>query len=103
MVYSIVGGENPTTMAKSTGMGIIELSTQFENLRPDVVLSDMPLGEGSGARVIGEKYSAALMFPEVLPFLRGVNLWLSEKISNRDSLRFICRPTGTTIVIRIVR
>lgn len=39
VVYSIVEGENPTTMAKSTGMGIIELATQFENLKPDIVLT----------------------------------------------------------------
>jgi UDP-hydrolysing UDP-N-acetyl-D-glucosamine 2-epimerase len=39
VVYLIVEGENPTTMAKSTGLGIIELATQFENLRPDVVLT----------------------------------------------------------------
>jgi UDP-hydrolysing UDP-N-acetyl-D-glucosamine 2-epimerase len=38
-VYSIVEGENPTTMAKSTGLGIIELATMFENLKPDVVLT----------------------------------------------------------------
>jgi UDP-hydrolysing UDP-N-acetyl-D-glucosamine 2-epimerase len=38
-VYSIVEGETPTTMAKSTGMAMIELATQFENLRPDVVLT----------------------------------------------------------------
>ena len=38
-VYSIVEGETPTTMAKSTGMGIIELATQFENLRPDLVIT----------------------------------------------------------------
>ena len=38
-VYSIVEGENPTTMAKSTGMAIMDLSTQFETLRPDVVLT----------------------------------------------------------------
>lgn len=38
-VYSIVEGETPTTMAKSTGMGIIELATQFENIRPDIVLT----------------------------------------------------------------
>ena len=38
-VYSIVEGENPTTMAKSTGLAIIELSTMFENLEPDVVLT----------------------------------------------------------------
>lgn len=39
VVYTIVEGENPTTMAKSTGMGIIELASQFENLQPDVVLT----------------------------------------------------------------
>ena len=38
-VYSIVEGETPTTMAKSTGLGIIEMATQFENLAPDVVLT----------------------------------------------------------------
>lgn len=38
-VYNIVEGENPTTMAKSTGLAIIELATCFENLRPDVVVT----------------------------------------------------------------
>ena len=38
-IYSIVEGEIPTTMAKSTGLGIIELATIFENLKPDVVLT----------------------------------------------------------------
>lgn len=38
-VYMIIEGENPTTMAKSTGIGIIELATQFEILRPDIVLT----------------------------------------------------------------
>jgi UDP-hydrolysing UDP-N-acetyl-D-glucosamine 2-epimerase len=38
-IYSIVEGENLTTMAKSVGLGILELSTQFENLRPDIVLT----------------------------------------------------------------
>lgn len=38
-VYSIIEGENPTTMAKSTGMAILDLATQFENLKPDVVLT----------------------------------------------------------------
>ena len=38
-VYNILEGENPTTMAKSTGLAIIELATVFEGLRPDVVLT----------------------------------------------------------------
>ena len=39
VVYSIVEGENPTTMAKSTGMGIMELATQFENIKPDIAIT----------------------------------------------------------------
>ena len=36
--YMIIEGENPITMAKSTGLGIIELAMIFNNLRPDIVL-----------------------------------------------------------------
>lgn len=38
-LYSIVEGGTPTTMAKSTGLAIIEISTLFENLKPDVVVT----------------------------------------------------------------
>lgn len=38
-VHSIVEGETPTTMAKSTGLGILELATLFENIKPDIVLT----------------------------------------------------------------
>ncbi len=38
-VYTVVEGENPSTMAKSTGLGLLELPTIFENLKPDIVLT----------------------------------------------------------------
>jgi len=38
-VYMILEGERPITMAKTTGLGVIELATVFSNLRPDVVLT----------------------------------------------------------------
>ncbi len=38
-VYVVIEGENPTTMAKSTGLAIIELATIFENLEPDIVFT----------------------------------------------------------------
>lgn len=38
-VHLIIEGENPATMAKSTGLGIIEIATWLENLRPDVVVA----------------------------------------------------------------
>jgi UDP-hydrolysing UDP-N-acetyl-D-glucosamine 2-epimerase len=35
----IIEGENPATMAKSTGLGLLELPTVFEMLRPEVVVT----------------------------------------------------------------
>ena len=38
-VNMIVEGETPVTMAKSTGLGLLELPTLFELLKPDVVIT----------------------------------------------------------------
>ncbi len=35
--YSVVEGENPITMAKTTGLAILELTNIFNNLEPDMV------------------------------------------------------------------
>jgi len=36
--YNIVEGENPVTMAKSTGLGLIDASMVLDNLKPDFVV-----------------------------------------------------------------
>ena len=38
-VYMLLEGENPITMAKSTGIGLIELPSVFERLKPDIVVT----------------------------------------------------------------
>lgn len=38
-VYMVLEGENLTTSAKSTGLGIVELATVFDNVRPSVVVT----------------------------------------------------------------
>ncbi len=38
-VFMVLEGENPTSMAKTTGIGILELATVFDNLKPDVVVT----------------------------------------------------------------
>ena len=38
-VHMLIEGETPATMAKSTGLGLMELPTLFEQLCPDVVLT----------------------------------------------------------------
>ena len=39
VVYMVVEGENLVTTAKSTGLGVVELATIFDNLKPDAVIS----------------------------------------------------------------
>jgi UDP-hydrolysing UDP-N-acetyl-D-glucosamine 2-epimerase len=38
-MYMLIEGETPATMAKSTGVGLMELPTLFEMLKPDIVLT----------------------------------------------------------------
>lgn len=38
-VHMVLEGENLATMAKTTGVGMMELSTVFDNLRPDFVVT----------------------------------------------------------------
>ncbi len=38
-IHLIIEGENPATMAKSTGLGLIELATAFQALEPDLVVT----------------------------------------------------------------
>lgn len=38
-VYMVLEGKNLTSMAKTTGLGLMELSTAFDNLKPDIVLT----------------------------------------------------------------
>lgn len=45
-IYMEVEGSNPTTMSKSIGLGIIEFTSEFDRLRPDIVL------------IIGDRYEA---------------------------------------------
>lgn len=38
-VFMVLEGENPTSMAKTTGLGVMELANVFYNLNPDMVIT----------------------------------------------------------------
>lgn len=38
-VHNVVEGSSPTVMAKTTGLGLMDMATVFEHLRPDVVVT----------------------------------------------------------------
>jgi UDP-hydrolysing UDP-N-acetyl-D-glucosamine 2-epimerase len=38
-VYIVLEGENPAAMAKTTGLGLLEMATVLDNLKPDLVVT----------------------------------------------------------------
>ena len=38
-VFMVLDGEDKTSMAKTTGLGVLELSSVFYNLQPDFVVT----------------------------------------------------------------
>ena len=64
VVHSVIEGEIPITMAKSTGLAIIELATHFGNLDPDITRDIMVLFRSinlRGTTVIIATHSQELM------------------------------------------
>ena len=55
-LFMEIAGENPTTMAKSVGLAMIELSTIFDHVKPDIVLTH---GDRYEALAVGS--AAAIM------------------------------------------
>jgi UDP-hydrolysing UDP-N-acetyl-D-glucosamine 2-epimerase len=69
-VYMVLEGENPIAMAKTAGIGLIELATTFDQLSPDIVVTvadryetlatavagsylNLPVGHVQGGEVTG--------------------------------------------------
>ena len=38
-VFMVLDGDTPTSMAKTTGLGLLELSNVFYNIKPDMVVT----------------------------------------------------------------
>jgi len=65
-VHMLIEGETPATMAKSTGLGLLELPTVFESLKPDCVLT-----VGDRFETMATTLAAAYMNIPVAPTMGG--------------------------------
>ncbi len=96
-VYMILEGENLVTSAKSTGLGLAELATVFDDLKPDVVVTiadrfetmatavaasymNIPLAHIQGGEITG---SIDEKVRHAITKLADIHLVASEKASDR--------------------
>ena len=99
-VTMIVEGETPATMAKSTGLGLLELPTMFELLKPDVVVS-----VGDRFETMATAIAAAYMNIPVAHTMGGeISGTIDESIRHAvTKLSHIHFPANTAAADRIVR
>ena len=99
-VTMIVEGETPATMAKSTGLGLLELPTMFELLKPDVVVS-----VGDRFETMATAIAAAYMNIPVAHTMGGeISGTIDESIRHAvTKLAHIHFPANKAAADRIVR
>ena len=99
-VNMIVEGETPVTMAKSTGLGLLELPTLFELLKPDVVITVGDRFETMATAVAG----AYMNIPLAHTMGGEVTGTIDESIRHAiTKLAHIHFPANTLAAERIVR
>lgn len=100
-IYSIVEGENPTTMAKSLGLGIIELATQFENLRPDVVLTVADRFETMATAAAASYMNIAVAHTQGGEITGSIDESVRHAITKLSHLHFTSTAAARDLVIRM--
>ncbi len=99
-VAMIVEGETPGTMAKSTGLGLLELPTIFEMLKPDVVVS-----VGDRFETMATAVAAAYMNIPVAHTMGGeISGTIDESIRHAvTKLAHVHFPANAQAAARIIR
>lgn len=100
-VYSIVEGENPTTMAKSTGMAIMELATLFENIRPDVVLTVADRFETMATAVAASYMNIALAHTQGGEVTGSIDESVRHAITKLSHLHFPATRNAADNILRM--
>ena len=100
-VYSIVEGENPTTMAKSVGIGVMELATLFENLRPDVVLTVADRFETIATAIAASYMNIPLAHTQGGEVTGNIDESVRHAVTKLAHLHFPATPQAADFLVRM--
>ena len=100
-VYSIVEGENPTTMAKSTGLAILELATLFENLKPNVVITVADRFETMATAVAASYMNICLAHTQGGEVTGSIDESVRHAVTKLSHLHFVATERAREYVIRM--
>lgn len=100
-VYSIVEGETPTTMAKSTGIAIMELATLFENLQPDVVVTVADRFETMATAVAASYMNITLGHTQGGEITGSIDESVRHAVTKLSHLHFAATKKAADFIVRM--
>lgn len=100
-VYMVLEGENPTTMAKTTGLGLIELATVFDNLKPDVVVIIADRYETMATAVAASYMNIPVAHVQGGEVTGSIDEKVRHAVTKLSNLHFVATKKAAELVIRM--
>jgi UDP-hydrolysing UDP-N-acetyl-D-glucosamine 2-epimerase len=100
-VYMVLEGENVTTMAKSTGLGLVELATVFDNLKPDAVVSVADRFETLATAVAASYMNIPTIHVQGGEITGSIDEKVRHAVTKLADAHFVCTELAAEHVIRM--
>ena len=100
-VAMVLEGENPTSMAKTTGLGLLELATVFANLEPDVVVTVADRYETLATAVAAAYMNIPLAHVQGGEVSGSIDEKVRHAITKLADLHFPATPLAAERVVRM--
>jgi UDP-hydrolysing UDP-N-acetyl-D-glucosamine 2-epimerase len=100
-VYMVLDGENLTTMAKTTGLGLLELATVFDNLKPDVVVTIADRYETLATAVAASYMNIPVAHVQGGEITGSIDEKVRHAVTKLADLHFVCTEKAAARVVRM--
>jgi UDP-hydrolysing UDP-N-acetyl-D-glucosamine 2-epimerase len=101
VVYMVLEGENLVTSAKSTGLGIVELATIFDNLRPDVVMTVADRYETIATAVAASYTNIPVAHVQGGEVTGSIDEKVRHAVTKLSDLHFVSGPRAAERLVRM--
>ncbi len=100
-VYMVLEGENLATMAKTTGLGLIEISTALDNLQPDVTVTIADRYETMATAVATSYMNIPLAHVQGGEVTGSIDEKVRHAITKLSNLHFVSNEKAAERVVRM--
>lgn len=100
-VFMVLEGENLVTSAKSTGLGLVELATVFDNLKPDVVVTIADRYETLATAVAASYMNIPLAHVQGGEVTGSIDEKVRHAVTKLSDLHFVSNEKAAERVIRM--